>query len=467
MKRKRLKNKLKNILLTMAILFALAPMAQAQESLLGADFPEGITNTIVRERSDSEFVSYIETSTLRYFVLSQNPSITTCMKIENSLTVHDFVIHDDIVYFCGTNAMAHAIIGWFKIQPFFDGTGSYYLYQNFAGQYSPLVKDFYSLCVYKNNENVVITAVGGGQNGRACVLSLQGIAGSPSGWLCKVGESSEITERMLKVCVTDNYVVSAGTIFNDHDGVSLRVFRKYNMFAGGGPQDRFHCYSSDDNIPFIDYPLTNNDSTTFGLTHTRGDSVALMAEWQYRNPPNPYFSDGFLIHIYDINNTINQVNPFADWSVVVYQTVSNPSGREIVGINYNPNQSLLHFAMRTPASNSPNLIGVTPIPPILISCRSLSAVDFKGTADCPASLDCLSQGFNMASPARPQTYRFPLGVNTSSCASTSTLRPDLTPKFREKNHLYPLRVIQDNIDFDELISYEQQLISIDVECQQQ
>ena len=447
MKRKRLKNKLKNILLTMAILFALAPMAQAQESLLGADFPEDIANTLVRERSESESVSYVETSNHRYFALAQGLSTIMSVEIDPSLTVRDFVIHDDIVYFCGTNAMAHAIIGWFKIQPFFDGVGPCYLYQNFAGIPPHIIRKFNGICIYDNNENIVIVSVGETNGGSACVLSLQGIAGSPSGWLCKVGESSEITERMLKVCVTDNYVVSAGTIFNDHDGVSLRVFRKYDMFAAGGPQDRYHRYSSDDNIPFLDYPLTNNDSSTLGLTHTRGDSVALMAEWRYRDPQNQHFSDGFLIHVYDINNTINQVNPFADWSAVVYQTAPNPTDREIVGLNYNSSLSLLHFAMRTPASNGQNLIGVTSVPPLLISCRSLSAVDIRSTADCPISLDCLSQGFGIANPHRLQTYRFPLGVNTSGCATTSIIRPDLSPKFREKNHFYPLIVRQYNVNF--------------------
>lgn len=248
------------------LLLVVAAGLQAQETLLGADFAEDITKTIVRERSDSESVSYVETTTHRYFALAQNPSIIS-VEIDNTLMVNDFVIYEDVVYFCGSNTLSQAIIGWFEIQPFFDGTAPYYLYKNFLGPYSPFVNDLYGIGVYKNNERIVIAAAGGGQNGRACILSLEGTAGTPGGWICKVGESSEITERMRKVCVTDSYVVTAGTIFNDCDGISLRVFDKSDMFALNGSQDRYHRYSTDDNIPFLDYPLTNDPSTSLGQPH--------------------------------------------------------------------------------------------------------------------------------------------------------------------------------------------------------
>lgn len=112
------------ILLLSAVALLMCVVAQAQNSV--ADY-KGITGkdltTIVREYTSEKFVVYAAGNTKSFCLVEMTGAAVFDAPLPSGITVNDFEIFDQKVYFCGDDN-ATPIIGWFDVDSLFTGLSS-------------------------------------------------------------------------------------------------------------------------------------------------------------------------------------------------------------------------------------------------------------------------------------------------------------------------------------------------------
>ena len=123
-----------------------------QHAMTAAQYPSDIVTTIIKEYNYPATVSYVETIDKHYFAFADaSMSIINC-EIDPQIFVNDFVIHDEMVYFCGIDNSngTNGVWGWFKIQDLIAGNLVYETYSKFECN-SFQVDSLHKIVAYNDN----------------------------------------------------------------------------------------------------------------------------------------------------------------------------------------------------------------------------------------------------------------------------------------------------------------------------
>ena len=284
------------------------------------------SNIIVRCYNGDQFVSYEETDSMHLFLwVKDDSTIIYAAGIPLDLFVRDFEIYKDLVYFCGyrkSGNQTDGMIGYFRIDvTCHPSPKNFYVYDNiwFASTHS---KEFTEMEVYDKyagsswaGDSVFLVAVGVDRNGQSLVLEAIGEYDNMANWRYSLGRGqyTNTNETFEQISVTDSFVVTAGTIYNDlKNGMGFRAFDKYgthDMFSNPSIHDNVYRYLPQGSpaapTQVVQYPISNR----FEMTAIDNDTIATLSLYRIDNggmPPVMYY--GFLLNLYDIKQAITTMN---------------------------------------------------------------------------------------------------------------------------------------------------------------
>ncbi|MBO7200346.1 MAG: hypothetical protein J6V54_03015 [Bacteroidales bacterium] len=304
--------KVKNILF--GILMCTAYLAYSQNStpvsvLLKKDDTTGIiTKTITRAYGNNS-ISYIEKGGLHYFSaalylsptfdwLDYDSVLLKNVEIGADYTVNDFkVVDSSHIYCCGkyTNGINNkAFIAFFNISDFIiSNTINFYVIDNLPCNYGD-VADLTKIETFFLSNKLHTIAIGYTDASEACILEIVGPKGSTS-VTYKVGSSSA-SEKFNDIAVTDNYVVTVGSIGSPD--AAIRRFPKQSIFSNAANNSLVYTYPTNESNPAM-YLAEKTDD--FLITPVIDDIVAIASYWYY--PPLANLGNnlqGTLMRIYNI-----------------------------------------------------------------------------------------------------------------------------------------------------------------------
>lgn len=277
----------------------------AQEYLVETTYPSPIQKTIVRSHVHPSTVSYVVSGKDKYFSYADASMTVRKRRIDSDIEVNDFYVTEDYVCFCGykKTTVKEGLVGWFKIADFFTGTGTYYQYHSFDWVVDK-VEEFAHIESLGGRRTVL---VGNTVGGSALVMGLTGLLGSATGWTYEVGVSTEPTEVINQVCLTDNYVVTTGRSFN-YAVETIRILDRNNLFVALGPYHAIYYYPSCGTGTWT----RTTDAMSAALTHVVGDQFA-VAERVYTLSSTSVY--GTEIKVIDAVQTL--LNPYS--AIPVYK----------------------------------------------------------------------------------------------------------------------------------------------------
>lgn len=248
----------------------------AQEVRTSANYGNTIKEGIVREWAARypSTISYIVAEEKHYFVYADASMQLLNMEIDSCFDVHDFVVGRNYVFFCGQDRVKlKGVFGWFRANAGNWGGSSYYVYEDFRMQPYPFsfvnISSLDAMVLIEERDSVRLALVGEDENGMACILRIAGeMPLSPTGWDYALGVSPNPTETLEKICMTDDYIATGGTIyFNGY--FSMRFFDPANMFASGGIQNTVYTYTSNNGFPACDqtFPIQFSAGHRFSEKH--------------------------------------------------------------------------------------------------------------------------------------------------------------------------------------------------------
>ena len=245
--------------------------------MVSVPFGDRIENSIIRELSDGNTVSYIETASDHWIVFaSTGVPVVEKLQLPTSLFLLDMYVFGEQVYFCGTDIQtARGVWGWFDNNAANMASNGLTLYSGFqCSGYD--VDSLKSLVVYSRGTNLFSALVGSSENSqgdqRACTVSISGSAGIPTGWSYGIGISSDTAERMTKTCLTDSYVVATGVSHSNYRSEMYRIHNRYNMWDGQADRRYYFPWGGVDNSDHYWDP--------FALTHLGGDTIATASPFK-------------------------------------------------------------------------------------------------------------------------------------------------------------------------------------------
>ena len=288
----------------LAVLLSLIGFSYGQNSpdyvLLKKDTVGTITKTIVRAFGDNS-ISYIEKGGRHYFTAAlytplENESdwrnydsvLLKTMEIDTSYTINDFkIINSTHVYCCGkyfVDGMYKAFIGFFEMSSFLNQTTvRLRIHDDFRlttilGNVE--VNNLSKFEFFYELEKLHIVAIGTTTNSRYCVLEmLIPSVGSLNGGIYNIGESSVDKEIINDIAVTDNYVVTVGSLYSNPYAV-IRRYPRQSLFSNSMMYDSVYCYPSDENgsLSHIE-----EDIVDFLITDVQNDIVSIVSYWYNSN----------------------------------------------------------------------------------------------------------------------------------------------------------------------------------------
>ena len=337
-------------LLIFVAFVATSPMVQAQAGLKSSQFGSAIQKTIIRETASPRSISYVETATDHYFAFSDgsaNPMILN--NISTAISVNDFYISDDTVFFCGSNIANRAFLGHFEINDFFFGTHSYSYtaFNFFSADNITLIKTFDKMVAFEENGVRKLAVIGYDQNPEPLVAEVLYNVGTGT-VTYTVGQLSGSTEEIYDIALTDHYVITAGFRYfsNVIARPSIRVYDRSSMFQAGGPQDTVNCLSK------YGSQTVSFDPTQLVMSHLQGDTFAVATYWRHNNSNN---DTGVFVSIQRIASSgqVAWVN-----SLVTTQSFQNGSWqlRGMTAMDYSSHFYLLQSAEVTNVNSNVDLL---------------------------------------------------------------------------------------------------------------
>ncbi len=217
----------KSLLLTFLTLSAVglsAQTSQTYEMLL----PYPVTRTIVREWTAPVNIVYAETAHGNYFIHNDIGGTVAIAKINDALSVNDFVIDGDSVFFCGNRTNGYGFIGFLYIPDFFFGSGAYTINSTTINTPSGTVASFSKMVSYIYPQERQIAAIGTTSTGLPCVAHVN--LDTP-GANCDVDVAevpAAYDESLLDISLTNNNIVTTGFAAQSstHPYLSLRLYDK-------------------------------------------------------------------------------------------------------------------------------------------------------------------------------------------------------------------------------------------------
>ena len=308
-----------------------------------------VEKTIIREVSYPISISYVETPTEHLFVYhSNNGNQMTKVFIVSDLSVNDFVIENDTVFFCGTNTSTNVgFVGHFWIGQFFQASHLYSV-TDFPFQTSTgLVRSFDKMVTFVQNGVRILAAVGLSSMGPYVSSEIQYF---PANSICyfTTGELYPAqTERIYDIILTNHHVVTSGfkEVFSGQAAtygpiLNFRVYPRNSMFAVGGPQDICQYVFPNVSVSADPTRFVGNQIVT---SHMQADSFA-VATYLYNN--NTLNFEGAFMSIFDINSNFMLDSLGAKRT---YQTYTNGGWklRGLTPLNASSRFYLLQYAEET------------------------------------------------------------------------------------------------------------------------
>ena len=199
------------------------------------------------------------------------------MTIDYGFNIYDFVIWNDEVFFCGSNASGEGIIGHFDINDFFFGTHGYYIESNILLTAQSHVSILQKIVAYNDvNGTLHVVAYGETTTGQYCLASYTYT--SSTGWQFEIGSiPTNSPETITEIVTTDAHVVTSGFYYGntENPNLSIRVFNRDNIFSD--PYN-IHDYTN------ILFDLTNQISFCLDKTSmvkVSCDAVTISSFWKY------------------------------------------------------------------------------------------------------------------------------------------------------------------------------------------
>lgn len=288
------------LLFFIAIILVMPFMSKAQSYVVEVPYGYPIQNSIVRELPNSDIVSYVETSSDHWITFASSATnIVEKIQIPTTIFINDMYIHDELVYFCGyDNGNGQGVWGWFDNNAAQMAANGLTYYDNFSCG-NCLVEEFKALVVYMRGVNtplfvaLVGSANDSGLGKRACTVSINGTAGSTTGWSYTIGLSPDPNEKLTNICLTDNYVVAAGVAGMAYTAEQYRIHNKLSMWDGQANTRYYFPWGMISVQHYWD---------EFAITHVGGNTIAAATPCQnLSNPTNP---EGILLNVYDMALTL-------------------------------------------------------------------------------------------------------------------------------------------------------------------
>lgn len=441
------------------ILFLCAAVeAVCQNAVVQATYPNDVVRTIVREYSYPATVSYVETTVEHYFAYADATMSVTNSEISHDLYVTDLALHGKFAYFCGYNTVSGlGVWGWFDISSLMAGSLSYYIYDDF--RCDVLYADsLFSLALYEEQGQLHIATVGSTTDGaskkRACLIDITGAEGTASGWNYSMGLSeceSNYFNRLTEVCVTDKYIVAAGSTILSFCSEGYRFHLRSNPFMAGGPQDSLYFFPRVTTY----YNSPDHNGEDMAMTHTQGDTFA-SATYCYNG------NNGVLVNVYDINQILT-----IPWSSPIYSKYTNIQGNSfhINDLIYNKTSNSLYLLTNGQiASYVGSFITELSIPlPANIYPVYLQDIFLTSLDNYNGQQSFLAQGYD-GNPQRITYYTQPL--STAPLCATPQLSNTNDADYGAKTHYCPYTVCNGVFNCSKTPQAAKLTIPIEIICEQ-
>ncbi len=282
--------------------------------ILKKDTTGNITKTITRAYGNNS-ISYIEKGGIHYFSAALHLSPTSDwlgydsvllknVEIGANYTINDFkVVDSSHIYCCGKYDnglnLNQGFIAFFSISDFIvDNIINFKIMNNLQSS-EGYVADLTKIETFFIATKLHVIAIGTTFDSKACILEIVGTKGATSGTY-NTGSSSA-SEKFNDIAVTDNYVVTVGSISSSD--ATIRRFPKQSIFSNSAYNSLAYSYptNTSNNNPTM-YIAENTDD--FLIAPVVDDIVAIASYWYY--PPLADLGNnlqGTLMRIYNIAST--------------------------------------------------------------------------------------------------------------------------------------------------------------------
>ncbi|MBR4177674.1 MAG: hypothetical protein IKP34_04110 [Bacteroidales bacterium] len=426
----------KYFLLLFMLLTAFNDLCFCQNAITQAAYPHNIVKTIVREYVYPATVSYVETEKSHYFAYAdQSMTVINC-EIDNNFFVNDFVIFDDRVYFCGLKNGNNpvGIWGYFDIVNLKHGNLTYNIYENFVCG-NNYVDTLHRIVAYEylrhnipdvSKHIVVVGTVTDGNRTNGCTIDITPNLSGSTMWNYTIGVTPDVTgERINRICVTDNLVVTAGpaTIYSDFD--VYRIHDKHNLFATGGPQDEIWHF------PLSSVNQYDHNAENYEITHINGDTIATAI--QIFDIDTEHYNFGILELAYDMSSLTNgMIN-------TVYEHYVNTQFEKylVEGLRYDNRRRKLILLLYGKIPNSlpsfkGGIVAEIPLQSINVSLSLLPKNKLMSLDLYNSQNNILCQGLDITQPL--VTTYFTQPISASSVCSTPDTYISTDPDFITKSY---------------------------------
>lgn len=468
-----------SLTLGLILMLSCTNWVQAQSRLAQTQYTNPISNQIVRCYNQTNIISYLVSGNDHYFVLDDNSGTLIHQTIQKNYDVNDFVVYNDYVFFCGQNTLSSsAFVGFFDINDLFYNEGSFHITEGFltsissnsssSGWFvltnSDSVQNLTKLIAFKDSlGETTVVAIGSTKDDIACVIELKLLSGQ-QGWNYTTGTVSQSwasNERMERICLTDNYVVTGGYSMNDSRFICFRIFHRNSLFAADVIQDTVHYYSHNyystpTDVYSISYPIKE-----FAITDMDSDRIAVFSLWNYDISSSG--ADGHMLSVIDIRKTLTTLGCNQVYSVSMYYPSSY--NRPIYDIRYNAQQAVLYFLFTT---DSPigqySFLGQMPYPPVANQFVTSYFTDIVySSLDSYDANSFLIFGQETAQPQVAYWFNESLGTS-SNCAQSYTIPFYNHYRFSHKKDHLEL-VTYTGTAYCETTKSQKQTLNIDINCQ--
>ena len=297
--------------------------------LFKKDSVGNIAKTITRAYGNNS-ISYMEIDGKHYFsyasymqTVPEDSVLLNSVEISADYTVNDFkVVDSSHIYCCGKYTEGidnYGFIAFFNISDFITNNTINFKVMNNFQSYDEDVSDLTKIETFFLSNKLHTIAIGTTSNSKACILEIVGTKGATS-VTYKVGSSSA-SEKFNDIAVTDNYVVTVGSISSPD--ATIRRFPKQSIFSNAANNSLAYTYPTNESNPTM-YLAENTDD--FLIAPVVNDIVAIASYWYY--PPLANLGNdlqGTLMRIYNIAQTtapvmmssisINQLYYSGNWKL--------------------------------------------------------------------------------------------------------------------------------------------------------
>ena len=295
-----------------------------------------VTKTIIRDY-EGLAVAYIEKGGGHFFTISDTPSQTNPAnnielkkaEISSNYSVEDFKVYGDYIYCCGIYMNYYGFVGFANIKDLLEhSTFDFKAYNNFKNPSDDnyVITKLFKIEVFESNDDFRIVAIGKIMNSKAktksCLLKIVTNLNATN-MVYKILESSSDKEEINDIAVTDNYVVTVGSIFGRNEA-AIRRFDKYHLVSN---LTTVYTYPTNENNSTLYIAEDIND---FLITKVSGDTIAIASYWYIPAAANLGTNlRGTLVRIYDLSTTtaptmmtsmsVNQNYYIGNWKMKEFQ----------------------------------------------------------------------------------------------------------------------------------------------------